>query len=209
MKTYHDEKEAIAFRLRQMADVVEQALDLSLAAVSDRNADHARRVLEIEPRVDRMERETDDLITRVIAVYQPEENELRHLAGAIKVTGELERMADHAVSIADHAVSLAGTPPLPMQLDLARLAGLVKTMVHRGLDAYLRQDRHAAEQVMRTEQAVNAIRDEVLEELVEFMHRDKVHIRQALDWILITRKLERLADHATNVAEDVIALTAA
>lgn len=205
MKTYLDEKADIAFRLRQMADVVEKALDLSLAAVQERNADLAGKVLEIEPGVDRMEQETDELITHCIAVYQPEGEELRHLAGAIKVTGELERMADHAVSIADHAISLAGTPALPTQPDMARLSGLVKTMVHRALDAYVRQDRAAAEQVMRTEQAVNAIRDEVVEELVLFMHDQPAHIRQALDWILITRKLERLADHATNVAEDVIA----
>lgn len=206
MKTYTDEKRAIEDRLRQMADVVEQALDLSLNAARHRDAGDARKVLEIEPRVDSMERETDDLVARVIAIYQPAEDELRHLVGAIKITGELERMADHAVSIADHAVSLAGTPPLPMQLDLARLSGFVKTMVHRALDAYIRQDRGAAEQVMRTEQAVNALRDEVLEELIDFMHKQPEHIRQALDWILITRKLERLADHATNVAEDVIAL---
>jgi phosphate transport system protein len=209
MRSYQDEHAEIERRLRQMAGVVEHALDLSLTAVSERSEPHARQVIEIEPRVDSMEWETDDLITSVIALHQLPPPELRHLAGAIKITGELERMADHAVSIADHAFALAAAPHVPIPVDWARLGGLVKTMVHRSLDAYLRQDAGAADQVLRTEQAVNALHDEIVEELITLMHEQPAQLRPALDLILVARKLERIADHATNIAEDVHAVTRA
>lgn len=113
-------------------------------------------------------------------------------------------MAGHAVAIADHAFALVSGPRLAVPADLNRLGGLVKTMVHRGLDAYLRQDGAAAEQVMRTEQAVSALHDEIVEELIALMHQDPAQLRPALDLILVARKLERVADHATNIAEQVL-----
>ena len=203
MRPYEDEKAELERRLRQMAEVVETALGWSIEAVVTRAQPLAALVEEVEPRVDRMERDTDDFATRLIAEYQPEEAELRHLAQTIKVTGELERMADHAVSIAGHAYSLMEAPELENKPDLERLGGLVKTMVHRSLDSFLRRDPVAAEQVLRTEEAINALRDEIVEELVALMQADATRIRQALDLILVARKLERLADHATNIAEDV------
>lgn len=203
MRPYHEEKIELERRLRQMAEVVETALGWSIEAVVSRAEPLAALVEEVEPRVDAMERDTDDFTLRLITTYQPEEDELRHLAQAIKVTGELERMADHAVSIADHAFSLLRVPPFPARPDLERLGGLVRTMVHRSLDSFLRQDPVAAAQVLRTEEAVNALRDEIVEELVGMMQEKPALIRQALDLILVARKLERLADHATNIAEDV------
>jgi len=205
MRTYEDELAELEGRLHRMADVVETAIAWSMESITERDTGKARKVLELEPRVDLMETETDDFTTRMIAAHQPEAGELRRLAEVIKLTGALERMADHAVSIVDHALSLAAASPLPVTVDLPRLGGLVRLMLRRSLDAFWRHDAAVANQVLKTEETAAAIRDEIFEELIAFMQSHPAMIRPALDLILVARKLERIGDHATDIAEDVIA----
>ena len=190
-----------------MAGLVELAIHESVLSVTERDPERAQRVLMNEARINQMEIRIDEMATRLLALHQPMARDLRFLTAAIKINNDLERMGDLAVNIVERALSLAGQAPVNPEIDMPRMGQLVESMVRNSLDAFVRRDAELARSVLVADDAVDDQRDVICKELVAFMERDPPTISRALDLFLVARNLERMADHATNIAEDVLFLT--
>jgi phosphate transport system protein len=175
-------------------------------ALVDRDPDMARQVLRDETRINQMEIEIDNLTTRLFALRQPMARDLRFLTATMKINTDLERMGDLAVNIAQRALSLVGQPSVKPLIDIPRMAQLVESMLLRVLDAFVRGDADVARSVLLADDEVDALRDSVYQELVAYMQKDPTTVPAAVDLIFVARNLERIADHATNIAEDVVFL---
>jgi phosphate transport system protein len=189
-----------------MGGQVESAIHRSVRALVDRDADQARQVMRDEARINHMEIEIDNLTTRLMALRQPMAKDLRLLTAAMKINTDLERMGDLAVNIAQRALSLIAQPPVKPLIDIPKMAQLVESMLLRSLDAFVKGDDEAATSVLLSDDEVDALRDSVYQELVAYMQKDPGVVPAAVDLIFVARNLERIADHATNIAEDVVFL---
>ncbi|HOK45698.1 MAG TPA: phosphate signaling complex protein PhoU, partial [Bryobacteraceae bacterium] len=181
-------------------------IHLSVRSVAERDEALAREVLKNEARVNHMEIEIDDCAVRLLALYQPMARDLRFLTAAIKINSDLERMGDLAVNIVERSLSLMRQPAINPLIDMPQLARLVESMVHRSLDSFVKRDAGLAREVLLSDDAVDDLRDAIFQELISFMQADPSTITRALDLMSIARNLERIADHATNIAEDVLFL---
>jgi phosphate transport system protein len=193
-------------KLLEMAGLVEAAIHKSVLSLTEREESHAEAVLRNEARINQMEIEIDDLAVRLLALYQPMAKDLRFLTAGIKINSDLERMGDLAVNIVERALSLMHEPPVKPLIDIPELARLTEGMVHKSLDAFVKRDSALAREVLLSDDAVDNLRDAIYGELKSFMQRDPSTISRALDLIFVARNLERIADHATNIAEDVLFL---
>jgi phosphate transport system protein len=189
-----------------MGGYVESAIHRSVRALVDRDPELARQVLRDEARINQMEIEIDNLTTRLFALRQPMAKDLRFLTAAMKINTDLERMGDLAVNIAQRALSLVAQTPVKPLIDIPRMAQLVESMLLRTLDAFVKGDAEEATSVLMADDEVDALRDSVYQELVAYMQRDPTTVPAAVDLIFVARNLERIADHATNIAEDVVFL---
>jgi phosphate transport system protein len=191
-------------KVSYMGGLVEEALDRSLTALLDREADLARLVIDGDEAVDELENEVEERCLNVLALRQPVARDLRYVAGILKINSDLERMADLAVNIAERAEVLASVPPLPFRPDVSRLAALVKRMVRDGLDALQRLDADLAWRTWRADDEADLLYRELIGESIQFMREHPERIGDVMHFVGAMRNLERLADHATNIAEDVI-----
>ena len=189
-----------------MGGFVESAIHRSVRALVDRDPELARQVMRDEARINQMEIEIDNLTTRLFALRQPMARDLRFLTAAMKINTDLERMGDLAVNIAQRALSLVAQTPVKPLIDIPRMAQLVESMLLRTLDAFVKGDAEEATSVLAADDEVDALRDSVYQELVAYMQRDPTTVPAAVDLIFVARNLERIADHATNIAEDVVFL---
>lgn len=189
-----------------MAGLVELAIRKSVLSLVDRDQPEAQDVLRNEARINQMQIEIDDFAVGLLALYQPMAKDLRFLTAAIKINSDLERMGDLAVNIVERALSLMQQAEVKPLIDIPRMAKLVESMVRRSLDAFVNRDSDLAGAVLLSDDAVDDLRDAVYQELVRFMQSDPGTISRALDLIFVARNLERIADHATNIAEDVLFL---
>jgi phosphate transport system protein len=196
--------QAVRERLLAMGSLAETMIHKSVRALVDRDAGLVEAVLAHEEEMDLLCIEIDDRCFTLLALQQPMASDLRFLVGCIKINSDLERIADQAVSIALRARSLLAQPELKPLIDIPRMARLAQDMVRRALDAFVRRDPDLARGVIEGDDEVDGLRDQVFRELLTFMMEDAHTIPRALALILISRNLERIADHATNVAEDVI-----
>lgn len=187
-----------------MGGQVESAIRRSVRALVERDAELARQVLRDEARINQMEIEIDNLTTRLFALRQPMARDLRFLTSAMKINTDLERMGDLAVNIAQRALSLITQPAVKPLIDIPRMAQLVESMLLRALDAFVKGDAEVARSVLLADDEVDALRDSVYQELVAYMQTDPTTVPAAVDLIFVARNLERIADHATNIAEDVV-----
>jgi phosphate transport system protein len=206
MRHFLAELEELQQRLLEMGGLVESAISNSVLALSERSEAHALQVLTREARINQMEIEIDDFAVSLLALQQPMARDLRFLTVAIKINSDLERMGDLAVNIVQRALSLMRQPLVKPLIDIPQLARLAESMVHKSLDAFVRRDAELAREVLLSDDAVDDLRDAIYEELVNFMERDPSTVSRSLDLIFIARNLERIADHATNIAEDVVFL---
>ena len=191
-------------KVSHMGGLVEEALDRSLTALLDRDAALAREVVDNDAAVDALENEVEERCLDVLALQQPVARDLRYVAGILKINSDLERMADLAVNIAKRAVVLSGVPPLPFRPDVTRLAALAKRMVRDGLDARQRLDATLAYQTWKADDEADRLYRELIGESIQFMREHPERIGDVMQFVGALRNLERLADHATNIAEDVI-----
>jgi phosphate transport system protein len=159
-----------------------------------------------EARVNQREMEIDEMATRMLALFQPMARDLRFITAVIKMNSDLERMGDLAVNITERALSLMKESTLRPLVDIPRIAELAESMVHRALDAFARNDAEMAREVLLADDEVDNLRDSVYHELIEFMQKERTTINRAIDLLFIVQHLERIADHATNIAEDVLFL---
>ena len=198
------ELQALRDRLLAMGSLAETMIHKAIKALVDRDHGLVQAVLAHEEEIDLLCIEIDDRCFTQIALHQPMASDLRFLVAGIKINSDLERIGDQAVSIALRARSLISQPQLKPLIDIPRMAELVQWMVRKSLDAFVRQDPELARSVIDRDDDVDALRDQVFRELLTYMMGDPMTVPRALDLILVSRNLERIADHATNIAEDVI-----
>ena len=206
MRHFIEELDELQKSLLEMAGLVEQAVHKSVLSLVERDENEAQDVLRNEARINQMEIEIDDFAVGLLALYQPMARDLRFLTAAIKINGDLERMGDLAVNTVERALSLMHQPEVKPLIDIPQMAKLVESMVRRSLDAFVKRDSELARTVLLSDDAVDDLRDAIYQELIGFMQRNPATISRALDLIFIARNLERIADHATNIAEDVLFL---
>jgi phosphate transport system protein len=191
-------------RLLAMGSVAETMIHESVKALVSRDGALVQAVLGHEEEMDLFCIDIDDRAFTLLALHQPMASDLRFLVAAIKINSDLERIADQAVSIALRAQQLITQPEVKPLIDIPRMASLAQEMVRKSLDAFVRRDAELARTVIDGDDEVDSLRDQVFRELLTYMMADTATIPRALALILVSRNLERIADHATNIAEDVI-----
>ena len=203
MRHFAAELEELNHKLLQMAGMAESAIRRSVRALLERNRELAEEVIRDEPKINRMEMELDGLVTRLLALRQPVARDLRLLTAALKINVDLERIGDMAKHIAERSISLLRHPPVTPN-DIPKIATLVQSMLLNCLEAFVKRDAELAHSVLLADAEVDTLRDTVYAELLETMRRDPSLVSAAIDLIFIARNLERIGDHSTNIAEDVI-----
>ena len=191
-------------RLIHMAALAETMIDLAIRELTTRDEGVAAAVPRHEDEVNRLHIEIDEAAMTLLATQQPVAIDLRSIVAATKINSELERIGDLVINITQNVHVLAQQPALKPLIDIPRMAELARQMVRQSLDAFNREDPLLAQSVIMTDDQVDALKDQVLRELLTYMMQDARAIERGLALILIARHLERIADHATNIAEDVI-----
>jgi len=189
-----------------MAGLVESAINRSIRSLIEQDRELAQQVIRDEPQINRMEMEIDGLVTRLLALRQPVARDLRFLTAALKINTDLERIGDLADHIAVRSLSLMHHPLVKPMTDIPKMASLVQSMLLKCLEAFVKGDADLARNVLLSDDEVDRLRDAVYGELVETMQRDPGIVSAAVDLIFVARNLERIGDHTTNIAEDVVFL---
>lgn len=192
--------------LLRMGSLVESSIRRSVQSLVERDKELAKAVMRDEPTINQMQVEVDARTTRVLALNQPVARDLRFLTATLKINTDLERMGDLAVNIAERVIALVNRPPLEPVVDIPQMASLVQTMLLKSLDAFVKVDADLAQTIVPADDEVDALRDKIYSDLVAYMQQDPGSVPTAVDLIFVARNLERIADHATNIAEDVIFL---
>jgi len=201
---FHEELDGLKQTLLAMGALVEDQIRLTMRALVERDDALAESVIERDREVNAYDVEVDEKCVELLALHQPTAGDLRFLTTAMKIVTDLERIGDQAVNIAQRARELNVEPQLKPYIDLPRMAELAQTMVKESLDAFVARDTELARRVCGEDAAVDALNHQIFRELLTFMMEDPKTIPRAIRLILIARFLERVADHATNIAEMVI-----
>jgi phosphate transport system protein len=206
MERHHFEAELQALRnqLLTMGGLVEERVHRAVHALIHRREEDARHIIASDKEVNDLQMDIDDRCLRLLATQTPLAIDLRLITSAMKINADLERVGDQAVNIAESALALIPQPPLKPLIDIPRMAQIAEKMIRDALDAFVRHDAGLARDVLRRDDEVDELKDQVFRELLTYMMADPGTIQRALSLVLISRNLERIADHATNIAEDVI-----
>ncbi len=188
----------------RMGGLAEQMVHLSVTALAERNGELLTGVRPMETQVNRLHVDIDEMCLEMIALRQPAGGDLRFIAAAMKINTDLERIADQAVNIARRAETLLSVPPLKPLIDIPHMARIADEMLKNALDAFVDGDDALATTTIVRDDEVDQLKDQVFRELLTYMMSDPTTIPRAMELILVSRGLERIADHATNVCEDVI-----
>jgi phosphate transport system protein len=203
-KSYDDELAELRARLLTLGGKVESEIAESVRALAERDTKLAEAVLGADREVNRLEIEIDERCRRLLVLRQPAASDLRFITTAMKIVVDLERIGDLAVNIAERAIDLNQSPPLRPLHDLTKLCELCQKQLRGALDAFVDADADKAEQVIKGDELVDALYHNLFNELLALMMEDNRNIRRANSLLFVAKHLERLADHATNVAEMVI-----
>ena len=204
MKRHFDaDLDGLRALLLRMGGLCEEMVQYAVKVVVEREEKHLSVVQERARLVNGLHIEIDELCLRLIALHQPAAGDLRLIAAALKINSDLERVGDHAVNIAETGVYLCKEPMTKLG-DIPRMVEVAAGMLKDALDAFARGDVELAREVIRRDDEEDRLKSQTFNELVQLMQRDASVIQRGMDIILIARNLERIADHATNVAEDVI-----
>jgi phosphate transport system protein len=203
---FHEELEALKQTLLAMGGLVEDQIRRVMRALIERDDALAQEVIERDQQVNAYDVEVDETCVSLLALHQPAAGDLRFITTAMKIVTDLERMGDQAVNIAQRVLELNHEPQLKPYIDLPRMAEKAQLMVKQSLDAFVARDTELARRVCAEDAEVDALKEQIFRELLTFMMEDARTIPRAIRLILISRFLERVADHATNVAEMVIYL---
>lgn len=201
---FDEELRELNERLLRMAAMAEESVARSVKALVERDKRLAQNVIDSDDEINMLEIEIDELCLRLLALRQPIAKDLRTIASALKINSDLERIGDLSVNIAQRTLSLLEEPLLKPLIDIPRMAELAQKMVKDSLDAFVSQDAELAQAVCRRDDEVDQINDQIFRELLTYMFQDPKNINRSVDLILIGRHLERIADHATNISEDVV-----
>jgi phosphate transport system protein len=195
-------------RILYMGSLAETMIHIAIKALVDRKRDLVKDVYRQEEEVNKLQIEVDDRALQMIALHQPAASDLRFITGAMKINSDLERIADQAVNICETTEYLLEEPPLKPLIDVPRMAQIASKMLKDALDSFVNRDENLARSVLVRDDQVDELKDQVFRELLTYMISDPATIKRAIDLILISRNLERIADHATNIAEDVVFVVA-
>jgi phosphate transport system protein len=200
------ELNALNEKLLHMARLAEESVALAVKSLKERNEALAQDVFKREGTINLLEIDIDELCMKLLALRQPVASDLRFITSAMKIGSELERVGDLAVNIAEVSLELLKQPALKPLIDIPRMASLAQGMVRDSLNAFVNRDEKLARSVCERDDEVDSLNDQVFRELLTYMMNDQSTINRSVGLILIGRHLERIADHATNIGEDVIYL---
>jgi phosphate transport system protein len=203
---FDDELARLKDRLLQMSAAAQEALDRSVRAVLQRDVDSAERVVRQDPAIDALETEIEETVTNLLALHQPMARDLRLLLAALKISNDLERVGDHAVNISLSSKRLTEYRMIAPEPELVEMGRLAREMLAHAIDAFVRGDAEAGRDVCRRDDQVDALHRSMFRILITHMAEDPHTIGAAMELFLVSRNLERVADLATNIAEDVVFL---
>jgi phosphate transport system protein len=204
LRPFEEGLQSLNKALQEMGSLVAQSIHRSVLSLVEKNEDYAHQVLRDESRIDQMEIQIDDLATSVIARESPVAGDMRFVVTAIKINTDLERMGDLAVNVVERSLSLMRQPDVAGFVNFTEIANVVESMVLGSLEAFVERDSQKARAILESDNQVDKLRNAIGRQMIALMQSDSSYIQRALDNIFIARSLERIADHATNVAEDVI-----
>jgi phosphate transport system protein len=201
---FQKELQELKENLLKMAALVEEGTNNAVMSLVKRDSELAKKTFEGEDRINVMEIAIEDTCLKLLALRQPMAADLRFITSAMKIITDLERMGDQAVNIAERAISLNQEPQLKPYIDIPRMAEIAQSMVKDVLDAFVNRDSKLARSVCERDDLVDGLNDQVVRELLTYMMSDPKTITREVHLMIVARCLERIADHATNIAEDVI-----
>jgi len=197
---------ALKQKLLTMASHAESALSKGIKALVDRNDKLARQVIDDDSIIDQLEIEIDEMSIGLLALQGPIASDLRLIAVAMKISHDLERVGDEATTVARRTIELSQEPQLKPYVDIPRMANLAMEMMDQGLDAFVNHNSEKARGVIPRDKEVDAINRQLHRELVSFMIKKPAKITRCLNLMVISKSIERIADHAKNIAEEVVYL---
>jgi len=203
-KRYEEELKKLRDDILYMGGLVEDQIHKAVSSLVDRDSRLAEMIIERDHEVNRLDVDIDDLCIRLLALRQPAARDLRFITTALKITTDLERIGDMAVNICERALELNCEPQLKPYIDIPRMAQISQRMIRESLDAFVREDTDLALKVCKDDQEVDDLNSQVFRETVSFMIEDPHTINRAMKVGFVSKYLERIADHATNIAEMVI-----
>ena len=203
-RPFDEELKSLKEKLLEMAARAEEQIALAVRGLKDREEKLACQVLDREESINLLDIEIDEMCMRFLALRQPMATDLRFITSAMKISSDLERIADLAVNIAERTIDLLKQPELKPLIDIPRMAEMAQAMVRDALNAFVNGDEALARDVCQRDDQVDQLNDQVFRELLTYMMQEPGTIARAVDLILVGRHLERIADHATNIGEDVI-----
>jgi len=201
---FHQGLEELKDKLLRMAGMAEQSVDRAVTAYRQHDRDLCEQVFQTEKAINAAERDIDELAVDLLAMQQPMAIDLRFILAVIKINADLERVGDQAVNIAERVKDILSLPAVELPLDIPRMAATASGMVRQALEAFIHGDADLAQRILTMDDEVDRMNHEIADAMTAQMHNSPDHVRPALDALLIARNLERVADHATNIAEDVI-----
>ena len=201
---FHQGLDQLKQKLLTMGGMAEQAVERAVESYRRRDGGLGQLVLDGEPAINTMEREIDELALDLLAMQQPMAIDLRFITAVMKINADLERVGDQAVNIAERVLHSLELPEVELPADIPRMAGVARDMVRRALQSFIDARPEAAEEILKMDDLVDDMNREIHAAMIAHMKRVPDALQQALDALLISRNLERVADHATNIAEDVI-----
>lgn len=203
---FHDELQHLQTRLMEMAGIVERIVAESAEAVLSRDPSAKKSIRRADDRIDALEIEIDAMVMELLALHQPMASDLRQVIATNKVANDLERMGDHAVSMAKAAKRMVKSSPLPEMRELAEMVTITREMLSEALASFVTRNPTTARRVCATDDKVDDLRRSLFRILVTHMLEDPSLISGALELLLVSQNLERIADLSTNIAEDVVFL---
>jgi phosphate transport system protein len=206
---FAEELRTLQERLLGMGGLAEERLRMAVSALVGRDSGAIRRVIEGDEPINHLHLEIDERAFTLLALHQPMAGDLRTIVAAIKINTDLERVGDLAVNIGQAVERYLLHPPVKPLIDIPRMADIAQHMLHSALDAFVRRDTVLAQRVLDQDDELDALKTQVFRELLTYMLQDPNTIEPSLDLILVSRHLERVGDHATNIAEDVIFMVSA
>jgi len=209
VRHFQGELEQLKARLLEMGGLAEEQVRLAVRSLVERDRALIDRVIAGDGPLNSLHIEVDNRCFTLLALYQPMAVDLRAIVAAVKINTDLERVGDLAINIGEAARQYAAHPPVKKLIDIPRMAAIAQGMLRDALDAFVRRDTELAQQVLDEDDTLDSLKTQIFRELLTYMLQDPTTIEPSLDLILISRHLERIGDHATNIAEDVIFMVSA
>jgi len=209
VRHFQEELEALQGRLLEMGGLAEERVSAAVQSLVSRDIAAIERVLYGDEPINALHVEIDSRCFKLFALHQPMATDLRAIVSAVKINTDLERVGDLAVNIAEAAKRYATHPPVKKLIDIPQMGDIAQEMLHDALDAFVRRDTVLAQAVLNEDDRLDGLKTQIFRELLDYMLKDPATVEPALDLILVSRHLERIGDHATNIAEDVIFMVSA